>query len=360
MIRLLLLSTLVSLTAPISAQLSWVAHDKLHLEGKAFTATDLPFDRLPARAQKTVRKRVWELSRDSSGMLLSFVSDAPELHVRWDLRSARLAMPHMPASGVSGLDLYVRHGKDWRWLRCAWPSKQKGNQVRLFAGLPKLRREFRLYLPLYNAPTRLELGVPEGSALEAGQPRPKTSKPLVFYGTSITHGACASRPGMSHVAILGRTLDREVLNFGFSGNGTMDAEVGSLLAELDPAVFVIDCLPNMRAAQIEQRCAPLVYRLRQKHAETPILLVEDRSYADSFLIPGRAARNETSRRALRDVFTTLQMQRPPVANLHYLRGDRLLGADREDTVDGSHPTDLGFFRQAKAFASALRPLLGDR
>ena len=83
---------------------------------------------------------------------------------------------------------------------------------------------------------------PKGSRFEGLAPR---EKPIVFYGTSITHGACASRPGMVHTAILGRWLDMPVVNLGFSGNGRMDQAVGEFLVQVDATAYVIDCLPNM-------------------------------------------------------------------------------------------------------------------
>src|SRR5205823_11246646 len=92
-------------------------------------------------------------------------------------------------------------------------------------------------------------------------------KPVVFYGTSITQGGCASRPGMVHTAILGRRLDRPVINLGFSGNGKMEPELAALLAELDPAVYVLDCLPNLNAQEIRERVGPFVRTLRQARPE---------------------------------------------------------------------------------------------
>jgi len=160
---------------------------------------------------------------------------------------------------------------------------------------------------------------------------------------------------MVHTAILGRRLEYPVINLGFSGNGTMDASVAELLAELDPAVYVIDCLPNMNAAQIEERTSPLVQTLRKARPMTPIVLVEDRSYANSVILPGPRERNLTSRAALKKSYEKLLAD--GVKGLHYLPGEKLLGDDGEGTVDSSHPTDLGFVRQADAFQKVLEPLL---
>jgi hypothetical protein len=257
---------------------------------------------------------------------------------------------------VSGLDLYVKDNEGrWRWLAVGIPRGQT-TTAQLVTGLPEGEREYLLYLPLYNGVQSVEIGVPNEASLKKAAQRPADRrKPIVFYGTSITQGGCASRPGMVHTAILGRRIDRPVINLGFSGNGRLETEVAKLLAELDAAVFVIDCLPNVDAAAVTERTEPLVRILREERPETPILLVEDRSYSDAFLLPGKRNRNETSRAALREAFERLQQA--GVKNLHYLEGEHLLGEDNEGTVDSSHPTDLGFARQADAMEAALRPIL---
>ena len=177
----------------------------------------------------------------------------------------------------------------------------------------------------------------------------------VFYGTSITHGGCASRPGMAYPAIVGRRLDRPVVNLGFSGNGTMDASVGALMAELDAAIYVIDCLPNMGAAMVAERTGPLVRQLRSARRETSIVLVEDRTFANAALIPGHRAHHAASRAALRASYEKLKAD--GVTGLYYVEGEHLLGDDGEATVDASHPTDLGMLRMADALEPILRPLL---
>jgi hypothetical protein len=202
----------------------------------------------------------------------------------------------------------------------------------------------------------VEVGIPKGSTLARGPARPAgRQKAIVFYGTSITQGGCASRPGMVHTAIVGRRLERPVINLGFSGNGRMEPEVARLLAELDPAVYVIDCLPNMTAGEVEERAEPLVRILRKARPQTPILLVEDRTYANAAVLEGPRRRNAEGRAALRKAYDRLKAA--GVEGVYYLRGDKLLGDDGEATVDGSHPTDLGFLRQAEAFVQALAPLL---
>lgn len=339
-------------------ELSWHNICDLYVEGKGWTDTNSFYDRLPAKAETVVREPVWNLSHHSAGMCVRFVTDANEIQARWELRSKNLAMPHMPATGVSGLDLYVKdtNGK-WMWLAVGRPTQFPVNIATLVKDISKDMREYLLYLPLYNGVSSVEIGIPEGPAFRKAAPYSKDCKPIVFYGTSITQGGCASRTGMVHTAILGRRFHYPVINLGFSGNGRMEPEMADLLAELDPSVYVLDCLPNMNGQMVAERVAPFVKRLREVHPETPILLVEDRTYSDAFFVPSRRQRNIENRQELHRIYSRLKSE--GIKHLHYLPGNQLLGDDRDNlaTVDGSHPTDLGFMRQADAFYEVLKPIL---
>ena len=335
--------------------LLWYDARELLFEGEAWSdELAAPYDRLPARAEALVREPVWKLSQDSAGIRVLFASDAPRIHVEWTLREEQLAMPHMSATGVSGVDLYARSEGRWRWRGNGRPTRYPTNRARFGNELPALEggRDFALYLPLYNGVRSVRIGVPEGSRVWSTPPSKRRARPIVFYGTSITQGACASRPGMAHAAILGRRLEASIVNLGFSGNGRMEVELAELLAEIDAALYVIDCLPNMTGETVSERTVPFVEHLRAKRPHTPIVLVEDRSYANAGLVPSLARRNAESRAALRMRYEELVAA--GVQDLHYLEGSGLLGDDGEATVDGSHPSDLGFVRQA----DAMEPLLG--
>ena len=348
----------VCITGAALAQDNVTWHDvtRWGVEGRAWEDHERKrwFDRFPAKAEGRVTGAVWDLSQHSAGMMVRFKTDANAIHARWNLLNSRLGMPHMPPSGVSGLDLYALDdtGK-WRWAAATRPNKQE-MQAALLTGIAPGMREYAIYLPLYNGTESLAIGVPSGAKFESLAPR--SAKPLVFYGTSITHGACASRPGMAHPAILGRRLEIPVINIGVSGNGKMQKEVGDLMVDVDAACYIIDCLPNMNAAMVTERCVPLVNQLRKARPDTPIVLVEDRRFANSWLVPGRAKFHDDNHAALRKAYE--QLKAAGVKHLHYLSGDDLLGDDAEGTTDSSHPNDLGFVRQADAFEPVLRRALG--
>lgn len=312
------------------------------------------FDRLPAAAEKTVTTAVWNLSRDSAGMMFRFKTDATEIYANYQLSKDRLSMSHMPATGVSGVDLYARDEKGkWKWVMVTRPASQTV-RTDIIKGLAPGYREYAAYLPLYNGIEKLEIGVPPGAKFEGLAPR--TAKPIVFYGTSITHGACASRPGMVHTAILGRRLDRPVDNFGFSGNGKMDAAVGDFLVKIDAAAYVIDCLPNMGPELVAERTAPLVRQLRAARPDTPILLVEDRRNTNSWILPERDRYHDGNHAALKAAYEALKKE--GIKKLYYIPGDELYGTDSEGATDASHASDLGFMRQADVMEPVLRQALG--
>jgi len=323
------------------------------VEGRGWSDTDRYFDRFPARAKGQVRDAVWSLSRNSAGMCVRFETDSPTIWVRYKLMSPKLALPHMPATGVSGMDLYAQDSQGhWRWLGVSKPT-DVAVKAKLAEKVDAGSRGYTIYLPLYNGVEEMEVGVDRGASFRFLALR---AKPIVFYGTSILHGACASRPGMAFPSILGRRLDRPIINLGFSGNGRMEAEVGSLLAELDPSAYVIDCLPNMDAASVSQRAEPLVRQLRKARPEVPIVLVEDRTYGNTWLMADRRARQAASRAALKTAYEHLLAE--GVKGLSYVPGPILLGDDDEATTDGSHPSDLGMMRQADVMEKVLRPILG--
>lgn len=325
----------------------WYDGTALPIEGRAFSETESYYDRLPAQAKERVPASVWNLSHNSAGLALRFVADAGAFKVRWAVRNAGLAMPHMPATGVSGVDVYQRTPQGWRFVLNGRPiSITNEVQVSLQPG-----SECLVYLPLYNGTAMIEVGVAKGQTLSTAPARPNGDlKPIVFYGTSITQGGCASRPGMAFTAIAGRLVDAPIVNLGFSGNGKMEMALCDLLAEIDASVYVLDCLWNMDDALIQERAEPFIRALQQKRPQTPILLAED---CNTF------EKAPTSKaRLLAGIYDKLKGEDADRwANLHYLEAKEMLGHDSEGTVDGCHPNDLGMMRLGQVFGTALQRLL---
>jgi len=323
-------------------RLVWYEASLLGIEGKGWTDTESAYERLPRKAKDTVRKPVWGLGKNTAGLLVRFNTAADSLHVRWTLSSKNLAMPHMPAAGVSGIDLYFRDEKGRLMFSDNGRPRSVSNEAAF--QLPN-SSEYVLYLPLYNGIKQLQLGIAAGKTL-AKISAPKES--VVFYGTSITQGGCASRPGMCGTSIAGREFGVNVINLGFSGNGRMEPEMAELLAELDPAAFVLDPLWNMTPKMVSERVKPFVKILRRTRPETPIFLAEDSS------IKNRPTEDGI---ILRKIYK--ELIEAGDTNLYFIPNTGMLGEDGDATVDGCHLTDLGMMRQADVFIKHLRLVLSE-
>jgi lysophospholipase L1-like esterase len=334
--------------------LRWVDGSTLTVEGIGWPHESAAFCRFPDRSERELRGALWQLSRCSAGVCVRFLSNAQQLSVRWKLRNENLAMPHMPATSVSGLDLYVRDPQEnrLRWAAAARAEDFPTNTVCLLQQQPEQRREFFLYLPLYNGVEQLQIGV--NPQAEISRAAPRETKPICFYGASIVQGACASRSGLSLSALLGRRFERAVWNFGFSGNSHAEPEVARLLSELDPALYVIGPAPSLTAEFIATRLPEFLETLRNARGSTPILLVENAIYQDAWTNPQRNTQPREANAALRIAFDNLKNR---IGGLHFIAGESALGSDGEATVDGTHPNDIGFMRLAELLSSKLEPLL---
>ena len=330
------------------------------IEGKGWTGSEISmYSRLPDRAKTNVREAVWNLSRNSAGLSIRFRTNSERIVVRY-IVSGNLSMPHMPATGVSGVDMYAKDSDGtFSWCRGRYnfgdTVTYNFSSIDVKEKYHNHGREYRLYLPLYNSVTWLEIGVNDGTSFDVFPLRHE--KPLVVYGTSIAQGGCASRPGMAWTTILARNLDRPLINLAFSGNGRLEKELIDLISEIDAQMYIIDCLPNMSRFKLEEtydRIISSVTKLRQKHPRIPILLVEHDGYADGVLNSKRMETytllNKTQKRAYADL---LEMG---VQQLFYLTKEEL-GLGMNSFVDGTHPTDLGMKQYAEAYEKQIRKIL---
>ena len=340
-------------------------HEYNVIEGQAWPdQVESRYDRLPKEAKLTVRKSVWNLSKQSAGLLIRFRSNASNILVRYQV-NGKIEMPHMPATGVSGVDLYAKDS-DGKWLWCKGNYSFKDTITYNFKNIKpndryhKKGREYHLYLPLYNSINWLEIGVSEKTLFEPLQIRPE--KPIVVYGTSIAQGACASRPGMAWTAILGRKMDRPLINLGFSGNGRLEEEVVDFLSEIDAKIYILDCLPNLgpnlklSLEEVRERIISSVRSLKQSRPLVPILLVEHAGYSDGTTNESRHEIYTDLNKTVQESFSRLKSK--GISNIYLLpRSELNLGI--ESFVDGTHPSDLGMMEYANGYKRYLRKILNE-
>lgn len=308
--------------------------------GVAESDKESPYDRLPAYYKDKVRKPVWDLSKNSAGISIRFNTNSSSVKVKWALLNDT-KMNHMAETGIKGVDLYCKINGVWTYVNTGRPTA-KENEASLISGLSIGEREFKLYLPLYDGTTKVEIGLDSGSAIT--KPAADKKLPIVFYGTSILQGGCASRPGMVFTSIISRKLNVDCVNFGFSGNGMMDPPMAELISGIKASFYVIDCLPNMTAKQVTDSVIPLARAIRSKNPNTPIVFVENVEYTRAIFQASLLNSMNEKNQALKTEFNKLVQE--GMKDLIYISAKGSIGTDNEGTVDGTHLTDLGFIRYA--------------
>ena len=338
-------------------EMRFIQADSLMIVGKAFEQSIVKYGRLPKVLEGEFRKELISLGSNSSGLAVRFSTNSTAISARWRVTN-NTSFNHMASTGIKGLDLYVLEGSKWMYVGTARPSGVESFSV-FIKNMTKQNREYIAYLPLYDGVESLEIGVdPEA---EIALPRNarlvksvnSNKKSIIFYGTSITQGGCASRPGMAYPAILGRMMDRETINLGFSGNARLDFAIAKAINMVDAEAVVIDCLPNTTTQMVKDSAYRFITHLAQAKPRTPIFMIENPNFPYLLLNETASAEQREENSAWRNLYAQLVSE--GFDNIIYVRGDNLLGNDAEATVDGVHLTDLGFLR----FSEALFGIITD-
>ena len=340
--------------AVVTNGVKWIDGRFLPIEGRAFDDVEHYYDRLPANVTTNVNAGVRGMKHNTSGMLFRFSTDSGKLNFKWVPYNGCLAMDHMPASGMSGIDVYRWDAGKGRWLyvKTGRITDPKGGSLSIpwTPGTPCL-----VNLPLYNGVRSFSLGIEPNATIKALPPRASgVNKPVVFYGTSITHGGCCSRPGLAFVNRVGRDLDVPVVGLGFSGSGVMEFEMSEHLARIDASCYVLDCLWNMCLTEkehpgrsVEGNYEKFIRNLRAKRPGVPIVMAEQ---CDVYM---KGANDKD--KFMRRLYEKLVAE--GWKDLVYLPKEGMYTGDFEGTVDGCHPNDIGMESMSKAFGKAVREAL---
>lgn len=353
-ILLLLLCISVQVWAAEVDSLKYINATNFKLIGKGFSDMEGSFDRLPAKLNGKTRPPVWSLSKNCSGLALRFRTNSKVIAARWEV-TKDATMNHFAPSGIKGVDLYGYKEGKWLFVNSGRPTGKKTTAT-IISNMAGEEVEYLLYLPLYDGLVSLEIGVSASAEITNPQINsPQKEKPVVFYGTSITQGGCASRAGMAYPNILSRMLDRETINLGFSGNGQLDLEIADAMADIDASCFVIDCLPNVTVDQMKEKYARFLEIIREKRPNVPILMVESILFPHRYFDQKTDALLQQKNATLKKIY--LELKKGGDNHLYYQSADQLIGTDSEATVDGVHLTDLGFLRMSEQLYPVIRELM---
>ena len=333
------------------------------LAGFYWFEQDKVYRRFPVEPQFPLSGGVEELSWCTAGGQVKFRTDSGKICIKVKLRDAG-GMDHMAQTGMGGFDLYIGEPGEERFYSVSrFAPGATDFTCELFSSAVRKTRNFTLNFPLYKGVNELVIGLQAGAKRKA-PPAYRSKRPIVVYGTSITQGGCASRPGSCYTNNLSRRLNMPFINLGFSGCGKGEADVARMIALIKkPALLVLDYEANCEGHDLFQKTLPaFISILRGAHAKVPILIISKNRFAQESADQESAGLNHEQRYRKQ----CKVMQRKLVArlrkagdpNIYFLDGSTLLGKDYwECSVDGVHPTDLGFSRMADGIDPIVKRIL---
>lgn len=315
-----------------------------------------PFLRMPDDVAAATSPSVRSLNRNTAGGRVRFCTDSPYIALHAVMPSFGL-MDHFPYSGSAGFDLYVLEGARYYYYATYSPGNNpNAKKVEGVIQFPDRRlRQIMIHFPLYSPVDDLYIGISADAVLDHGC-RYRYDKPVVYYGSSITQGGCASRPGNAYQAIISIDCDCDFVNLGFSGSAKGEIAIRSYIAQLDMSVFVMDYDHNAPTTAHLIATHEALYRaVREAQPKLPIVFV---SSPDTQHYIHNEGNDKNARRAI--IYDTYQRARAAGdTNVHFIDGESLFAGAYHDicTVDGCHPNDAGFVRMADRIGYTVSALL---
>lgn len=316
---------------------------------------DIPFRRLPELSDAFYGVNM--LANNTAGARARFSTNSPYLAIRVEIEDC-CHMGHMPLCGSCGFDLYKNERGQEVHFKTFIPPEAISKGERSFRLIHRLSPindpedlSLTLYFPLYNGVKKLEIGVLEGSYVDCGAPF-QLDAPIVYYGSSITQGGCASRPGNSYQALISHKTNTDQINLGFSGSAKGDPQLADYIASLKMSAFVMDYDYNTDSPEhLAATHEPFFKRIREAHRDIPIIIISAPTLPES---PEFKKRKEI---ILQTYKNAVEAGDP---NVYFIDGTTFFDWEFGDacTVDGLHPNDLGFYRMASLILPVLKKALG--
>lgn len=314
------------------------------------------FRRMPEDVAKATNLSVELLSKNPAGGRVRFKTDSPSIAIKLETHILGRGI-NMALTGSACCDLYINNEFFCTFMPPIPDFDKNGGYeseaVIRFMDVQNEMKDILINMPLYNQVEELYIGIKKGSRLEKGNEY-KHKKPIVYYGSSITQGGCASHPGNAYQAMISRELDVDFINLGFSGGAHGEDAIVDYMVNLDMSIFVCDYDYNSVTAEtLRNTHEKLFLKLRDKKPDVPVIFITrpDFHYRDE-------VRENIERRDI--VYTTyMNAVRRGDKKVYFIDGDSLFAGAGHDacTVDGCHPNDLGFWRMADVIGRAIKKFL---
>ena len=309
------------------------------------------YRRMPEDVATATSAHVHYLHAQTAGGRVRFKTDSAVIAIEAKMPNY-CAFPHFALTGSAGFDLYTRAVGDAQehYTRTFTPPLEVGQGYASKVTLEDSQmREITVHFPLYSEVSQLLIGLEEGSRLETAESY-RVETPVVYYGSSITQGGCASRPGNSYQSIISRRLNINYVNLGFSGSAKAEPEIVEYISKLEMSAFVLDYDHNAPTVEhLQNTHEPMFKAIRQSHPGIPIIMMSRPQFSP----------NAEERQRLEIVRQTyLNAKSAGDENVYFIDGPALMDMVGYDgMVDRYHPNDLGFASMAKALGDVLEKLL---
>jgi hypothetical protein len=333
---------------------------KVTLEEKMLELSGMPWYthngnrlwRLPLELEDQVSKALWSVSQNTSGGRIRFRSDTTMLGVLADYHKIGTETSAREKIGAMGMDVYA----DGAYWNSIYPQTDGVNESNFFMNADRQLREFTIYMPLYHVLDIHKILLDDQAVIQPPLPF-AVSKPVVFYGTSITQGGCASRSGLSYQAQLAREINIDFINLGFSGLGRGDLPVARAMSKIDASCYVLDYAQNNTSPEeLRSVYLPFLNEIRKAKPDIPIVLTTPISYRGERWNKGFREEQERKRQVIRDAYR-FRIEAGD-CRIHLVEGRELLSLDDgEGQMDGAHPNDIGFRKMADGLKPILRKAL---
>lgn len=311
------------------------------------------FRRMPEETAKTVNKGVYTLHTNTAGGRIRFKTDSPYVAINAKMEGITSKYPFFSTSGKACFDLYLRNnGKEIYYRSFGLPEEVHDGYESIIEFEAAENREITINFPLYSDVCELFIGVSEDAKIES--PSPYSNKNIiVYYGSSITQGACASRPGNSYASIISRKFDCDYINLGFGGSAIAEKEIAEYIKNLNMSVFVYDYDHNAFSPEFLRNTHERMFQIiRDAHPNLPIIML---SRPKMFLVSTDVERLEV----IRDTYQNAKNRGDN--NVYFIPGPKLMERTGNDgTVENLHPNDFGFHSIAEAIAEVLEKIMNGR
>lgn len=317
--------------------------------------TETRFKRLPDEIGQNVNEGVAQLYLNTAGGRLRFATDSRYIAIKAEM-PGMCAYPHSAFTGTAGFDLYMNDPvtDSSRFIKSFIPDIKATDGYESVIYLPDNKmRFFTVHFPTYACVTNLYIGLQESATVAEGM-KYRPLDPVVYYGSSITQGGCAMRPGNTYQAIVSAHMNMDYINLGFSGSGKGEDLIVDYMANLKMSAFVSDYDHNAPTLEhLEATHCKLYQKIREKHPDIPYIILSKPDFSGC-VWPGYTEENVKRRDVIIDTFRYAREQGDK--NVYWIDGEGLFRGPyfNSCSVDACHPTDMGFALMADAVEHELR------